>query len=94
MWRSQCPLASGGAPSKKASGSLPPAAAQTSACQPPPGQGFEGLTQRISDYQAEKAARAAAVKAEEEEARLRECSFAPDINRRRVEAKVDRAEWV
>ena len=51
-------------------------------------QGFEGLTQRIADYQAEKDSRAAALKAEEEAQRLRECSFAPDINRRRVAAKV------
>jgi len=51
-------------------------------------QGFEGLTQRIADYQAEKEARAAAVKAEEEARRLRECSFSPEINRQRVQAKV------
>lgn len=51
-------------------------------------QGFEGLTQRIAEYQAEREARAAAVRAEEEERRLRECSFAPDINRSRVQAKV------
>lgn len=51
-------------------------------------QGFEGLTQRIADYQAEKEARAAAVRAEEEARRLRECSFAPEINRQRVQAKV------
>lgn len=54
-------------------------------------QGFEGLTQRIADYQAEREARAAAVRAEEEEKRLKECSFAPDINRGRVQAKVRRA---
>ena len=51
-------------------------------------QGFEGLTQRISDYQAQREERAAAVKAEEAARQLQECSFAPDINRRRVEAKV------
>lgn len=52
-------------------------------------QGFEGLTQCIAEYQAEREARAAAARAEEEEARLRECSFAPDINRGpRVQAKV------
>ncbi|PRW56897.1 hypothetical protein C2E21_4317 [Chlorella sorokiniana] len=50
-------------------------------------QGFEGLTQRIAEYQAERDARAAAARAEEEEQRLRECSFAPDINRTRVQAK-------
>ncbi|KAI7837508.1 hypothetical protein COHA_008644 [Chlorella ohadii] len=50
-------------------------------------QGFEGLTQRIAEYQAEREARAAAVRADEEERRLKECSFAPDINRSRVEAK-------
>ena len=54
-------------------------------------QGFEGLTQRITDYQAEREARAAAVRAEEEEKRLKECSFAPDINRGRVQAKVRRS---
>lgn len=51
-------------------------------------QGYEGLTQRIANLQAEKEARAATVRFEEESARLRECTFAPDINRRRVEAKV------
>ena len=51
-------------------------------------QGFEGLTQRISDYQAQREEVAAAVKAEEAARQLQECSFAPDINRRRVEAKV------
>ncbi len=58
----------------------------TTACSSP--QGFEGLTQRIAEHQAEREARAAAVRAEEEERRLKECSFAPDINRSRVEAKV------
>ena len=57
-------------------------------------QGFEGLTQRISDYQAQREERAAAVKAEEAAKQLRECSFAPDINRHRVEAKVGWWEWV
>lgn len=51
-------------------------------------QGFEGLTQRIADYQAERDARAAAVREAEEERKLRECTFAPDISRRRVQAKV------
>lgn len=50
-------------------------------------QGFEGLTQKIADYQLEREARSAAVRAEEEAKKLKECSFAPDINRRRVEAK-------
>lgn len=52
------------------------------------GQGFDGLTERIADYQAEREAWAAAARAEEEAKRLRECSFAPAINRRRVEGKV------
>lgn len=63
----------------------PPASAMPGAPQ-----GFEGLTQRIADYQAEREARAAAARAAEEEQKLRECSFAPDINRRRVQAKVGR----
>lgn len=56
-------------------------------------QGFEGLTQRISEYQAEREARAAAAKAEEEAKKLKECSFAPDINRQRVQAKVGGGTW-
>ncbi|KAL4451782.1 hypothetical protein ABPG75_007444 [Micractinium tetrahymenae] len=65
----------------------PPAANAVISISAAAKQGFEGLTQRITDYQAEREARAAAARAAEEEHKLKECSFTPDINRRRVEAK-------
>jgi hypothetical protein len=56
-------------------------------------QGFEGLNQRISDYQLQREERAAAIKADDAARQLQECSFAPDINRRRVEARVGWSGW-
>ncbi|GAB4819424.1 hypothetical protein N2152v2_006470 [Parachlorella kessleri] len=51
------------------------------------GQGFENLVDRIHEYQAEKEAKAARVKEEEERRQLRECSFVPEINKQPVKAK-------
>ena len=51
-------------------------------------QGFAGLTQRISEYQAEREARAAEARAAEAQRQLAQCSFAPAINRQRVVATV------
>jgi hypothetical protein len=53
-----------------------------------PVQGFEGLTERIAEYQAQKDARAAAAKAEQQATQLAACSFAPSVNQMRVFAKV------
>lgn len=51
-------------------------------------QGFDGLVQDIAEYQAEKQARLASIKAEEEAKQLAECRFAPDINHQQVQARV------
>ena len=51
-------------------------------------QGFDNILDRINDYQAEKEAKAAKAKEETERRQLQECSFAPEINRQPVKAKV------
>ena len=51
-------------------------------------QGFDNLVDRINEYQAEKEAKAARVKEDEERRKLRECSFVPEINKQPVKAKV------
>lgn len=53
----------------------------------------ESILDRIQDYQAEKEAKAARAKEEEERRQLQECSFAPQINRQPVKAKVCVCGW-
>jgi hypothetical protein len=56
-------------------------------------QGFDTILERINDYQAEKEAKASRAKEEAERKQLQECSFAPEINRQPVKAKVWPAVW-
>lgn len=51
-------------------------------------QGFDTILERIQDYQAEREAKAAKAKDDAERRQLQECSFAPEINRQAVQAKV------
>eukprot|EP00887_Chlorella_sp_A99_P007842 scaffold20.g7842.t1 len=54
-------------------------------------QGFEGLTERIAGYRAEREARAAEARRAAEAAQLSECTFSPAINRGRSAARAPSA---